>query len=46
MYADNYVDYLILIKENFNAPIHFIESPARRRSPREAKKTTTIDKAR
>ena len=45
MHADNYVDYPILIEENFNAPIHFAESPARRRSPREAKKTTTVDKA-
>ena len=43
MYANNYIDYPILIKEDFNTPILFIESLIHQKSSREAKKTTTLD---
>ena len=52
MYADNYIDYPILIKEGFDAPILFTESSIyqkssiRQKSPKKVKRTTTLDKAR
>jgi len=45
MHANNYIDYPILIKEGFDIPICFTESPARQKSLRDAKKITTLDKA-
>ena len=45
MHADNYIDYPILIKKGFDIPVYFAESPACQKSLRDAKKTTTLDKA-
>ena len=45
MHANNYINYLILIKEDFDTPILFIESPIYQKSSREVKKTTTLDNA-
>ena len=57
MHAENYVDYPILIEEDLDAPVPFVESPARqksparrkspalRKSPRKVKKITTLDRA-